>query len=97
MFALRTGAEEPVEIQDRARRFPGGRSSSGAHEDFALTELATDRLIADWRAANPRRTLRWPGFGRALAEVIRLSSPTSRSTTARCTAMPPNGSARPRS
>ena len=41
-------------------------------EDFALTELSTDRLVADWRAANPHRTLRWPGYGRAPAEVIQL-------------------------
>ncbi|SDT79000.1 protein-tyrosine phosphatase [Streptomyces sp. TLI_053] len=40
--------------------------------DFALTELATARLVADWRAANPGRTLRWPGFGRAPEDVIRL-------------------------
>ncbi|MFG2146201.1 tyrosine-protein phosphatase [Streptomyces sp. NPDC048696] len=40
--------------------------------DFALTELATDRLIADWRAANPGRALNWPGYGRAPEEVIRL-------------------------
>ncbi|MEU6235213.1 tyrosine-protein phosphatase [Kitasatospora sp. NPDC047058] len=40
--------------------------------DFALTELATPRLVADWHAANPGRTLRWPGFGRAPEEVIRL-------------------------
>jgi protein-tyrosine phosphatase len=49
-----------------------GISEDQIGEDFALTELATDRLIADWRAANPQRTLRWPGFGRAPAEVIRL-------------------------
>ncbi|MET7436314.1 tyrosine-protein phosphatase [Streptomyces sp. NPDC004082] len=41
-------------------------------EDFALTELATDRLIADWRAANPDRALTWPGYGRAPAEVMTL-------------------------
>ncbi|MEV4493883.1 tyrosine-protein phosphatase [Micromonospora coxensis] len=41
-------------------------------EDFALTEAATDRLVADWRAAHPGRTLRWPWYGRAPAEVIRL-------------------------
>ncbi|MFI9048362.1 tyrosine-protein phosphatase [Streptomyces sp. NPDC053427] len=41
-------------------------------EDFALTEAATERLIADWRAANPGRPLRWPGYGRAPAEIIRL-------------------------
>ncbi|MET9436003.1 tyrosine-protein phosphatase [Streptomyces sp. NPDC006551] len=41
-------------------------------DDFALTELATERLIADWRAAHPGRTLRWPGYGRAPAEIMRL-------------------------
>ncbi|NWF25452.1 tyrosine-protein phosphatase [Streptomyces sp. PKU-EA00015] len=40
--------------------------------DFALTELATGRLIADWRAAHPGRELRWPGYGRAPEDVIRL-------------------------
>ncbi|MEV7414495.1 tyrosine-protein phosphatase [Streptomyces sp. NPDC089919] len=40
--------------------------------DFALTELATARLLADWEAANPGRTMRWPGYGRAPEEVIRL-------------------------
>ncbi|MEU4224167.1 tyrosine-protein phosphatase [Nonomuraea sp. NPDC026600] len=41
-------------------------------EDFALTELATDRLVADWRAGHPDRTLKWPGYGRAPGEVMRL-------------------------
>ncbi|MGW2630359.1 tyrosine-protein phosphatase [Streptomyces chattanoogensis] len=40
--------------------------------DFALTELATERLIADWKAANPDRTLKWPGYGRAPEAVMRL-------------------------
>ncbi|MFE5734087.1 tyrosine-protein phosphatase [Streptomyces sp. NPDC056528] len=40
--------------------------------DFALTERATERLVADWRAAHPGRELRWPGYGRAPAEVARL-------------------------
>ncbi|MGW5778302.1 tyrosine-protein phosphatase [Streptomyces sp. NPDC003863] len=40
--------------------------------DFALTELATERLIDDWRAAHPGREPRWPGYGRAPADVIRL-------------------------
>ncbi|MEV6275503.1 tyrosine-protein phosphatase [Nocardia sp. NPDC051832] len=40
--------------------------------DFALTERATAHLIADWKSANPGRTLRWPGYGRAPAEVMRL-------------------------
>ncbi|MCB5180693.1 tyrosine-protein phosphatase [Streptomyces antimicrobicus] len=40
--------------------------------DFALTELATERLVADWKAANPGRVLRWPAYGRAPEDVIRL-------------------------
>ncbi|MBB4886221.1 tyrosine-protein phosphatase [Streptomyces netropsis] len=40
--------------------------------DFALTELATERLVADWRAAHPTRELVWPGYGRAPEEVMRL-------------------------
>ncbi|GAA0313152.1 tyrosine-protein phosphatase [Streptomyces polychromogenes] len=40
--------------------------------DFALTELATARLVADWHAAHPGRTLRWPAYGRAPAEVMAL-------------------------
>ncbi|MEU4352200.1 tyrosine-protein phosphatase [Streptomyces sp. NPDC023838] len=41
-------------------------------EDFTLTELATDRLIADWRAANPGREITWPGYGRAPADIMRF-------------------------
>ncbi|MFJ6616744.1 tyrosine-protein phosphatase [Kitasatospora sp. NPDC091335] len=41
--------------------------------DFALTELATAHLVADWHAAHPGRTLRWPGYGRAPEAVIRLT------------------------
>ncbi|MFI9508697.1 tyrosine-protein phosphatase [Nocardia sp. NPDC052566] len=40
--------------------------------DFALTELATARFVADWLAMNPGRELIWPGYGRAPAEVMRL-------------------------
>ncbi|MGW0395393.1 tyrosine-protein phosphatase [Streptomyces sp. NPDC003042] len=40
--------------------------------DFALTERATARLTADWHAANPGRTLRWPSYGRAPATVMSL-------------------------
>ncbi len=38
--------------------------------DFALTELATDRLVADWHARYGG-TL-WPGYGRAPAEAMSL-------------------------
>ncbi|MET8543572.1 tyrosine-protein phosphatase [Kitasatospora sp. NPDC004799] len=41
--------------------------------DFALTELATPHLLAEWHAAHPGRTLRWPGYGRAPETVIRLA------------------------
>ncbi|MFK8909368.1 tyrosine-protein phosphatase [Streptomyces sp. YS-3] len=41
-------------------------------EDFTLTGLATDRLIADWRDANPGREITWPGYGRAPADIMRL-------------------------
>ncbi|PZF99054.1 tyrosine-protein phosphatase [Micromonospora deserti] len=41
-------------------------------EDFALTERATERLVADWHALHPDRTLEWPHYGRAPAEIIRL-------------------------
>ncbi|MER7111547.1 tyrosine-protein phosphatase [Streptomyces sp. NPDC000229] len=40
--------------------------------DFALTELATERLTADWRAAHPGRILKWPGYGRAPADIMEL-------------------------
>ncbi|MFJ2190180.1 tyrosine-protein phosphatase [Kitasatospora sp. NPDC087861] len=50
----------------------------GVHEDdiaadFARTELATPHFIAEWHAAHPGRTLRWPGYGRAPETVIRLT------------------------
>ncbi|MFI6682984.1 tyrosine-protein phosphatase [Streptomyces sp. NPDC050485] len=40
--------------------------------DFALTELATERLAADWRAANPDRVMKWPSYGRAPAVIMEL-------------------------
>ncbi|MEU1541461.1 tyrosine-protein phosphatase [Actinacidiphila glaucinigra] len=40
--------------------------------DYALSELATARLLADWTAANPERSLRWPGWGRAPADAMRI-------------------------
>ncbi|MEU4732905.1 tyrosine-protein phosphatase [Streptomyces sp. NPDC023588] len=40
--------------------------------DFALTELATERLIGDWRAAHPGREPQWPGYGRAPAVIMEL-------------------------
>ncbi|MFD9071305.1 tyrosine-protein phosphatase [Streptomyces lasiicapitis] len=41
-------------------------------EDYALTELAADRLLEDWRAANPDRGEIWPSYPHAPAEVMRL-------------------------
>jgi protein-tyrosine phosphatase len=41
--------------------------------DYALTELATERLRADWRAAHPGRDLVWPFFARAPREVMELA------------------------
>ncbi|MER5608379.1 tyrosine-protein phosphatase [Micromonospora tulbaghiae] len=41
-------------------------------EDFALTEHATDRLVAEWRERNGGATPGWPAYGRAPAEIIRL-------------------------
>lgn len=40
--------------------------------DFALTELATAALRERWHADNPGRELRWPGYGRAPAQLIRV-------------------------
>jgi protein-tyrosine phosphatase len=49
----------------------------GVHEDdivadFALTGLATERLVAEWHASYPDLTLRWPAYGCAPAEIMRL-------------------------
>ncbi|MEU9321072.1 tyrosine-protein phosphatase [Streptomyces sp. NPDC048295] len=40
--------------------------------DFALTELATARLLADWHTANPGRVMTWPGYGRAPERIMEL-------------------------
>ncbi|MCZ7437416.1 tyrosine-protein phosphatase [Micromonospora sp. WMMC241] len=40
--------------------------------DFARTELATDRLVDEWRERNGGATPGWPAYGRAPAELIRL-------------------------
>ncbi|WP_283136620.1 tyrosine-protein phosphatase [Rhizohabitans arisaemae] len=48
-----------------------GVSEDDVVADFALTELATEGLVADWLAENGRLP-RWPGFGRAPAEIMRL-------------------------
>ncbi|WP_329125936.1 tyrosine-protein phosphatase [Streptomyces sp. NBC_01465] len=41
-------------------------------EDFALTELASERLLADWIADHDGRRPVWPGYGRAPAEIMQL-------------------------
>ena len=40
--------------------------------DFARTGLATARLIADWHALHPGRSLLWPHYGAAPAELMRV-------------------------
>ena len=40
--------------------------------DFALTDLASAQLLADWVANRPEQKSIWPSFGRAPAEVMRL-------------------------
>jgi protein-tyrosine phosphatase len=49
-----------------------GAAESDIVADYALTELATAGLIADWRAVYPDRELRWPYYGRAPGEVIEI-------------------------
>jgi protein-tyrosine phosphatase len=40
--------------------------------DFALTGLATERLVADWHASYPGRPLLWPHFGTAPGDLMRV-------------------------
>jgi len=40
--------------------------------DFALTGLATQRLIADWHAFYPDRALLWPHYGKAPAAAMQV-------------------------
>ncbi len=49
-----------------------GVSEEDVVADFALTGLATQRLVADWHAAYPGRPLLWPHFGTAPAELMRV-------------------------
>lgn len=37
-----------------------------------MEPATTDHLIAEWRATHPGRELRWPFYGRAPADVMRL-------------------------
>ncbi|PPK69155.1 tyrosine-protein phosphatase [Actinokineospora auranticolor] len=49
-----------------------GVSESDVVADFALTGLATERLVADWRAENEGRPPAWHWYGHAPAETMRL-------------------------
>ncbi|MFF7456786.1 tyrosine-protein phosphatase [Kitasatospora sp. NPDC008115] len=84
VLELIAGAERPVVFHCAAGKDRTGLIAAlvltllGVGEDdvaadFALTELVTARLVADWRAGNPGRTLRWPAFGRAPEAVIRFA------------------------
>ncbi|MGN9837356.1 tyrosine-protein phosphatase [Nonomuraea sp. H19] len=48
-----------------------GVSEDDIVADYALTGLATERFIADWRRRHPDTPM-WPGFGLAPAEAMRL-------------------------
>ncbi|TMS00449.1 tyrosine-protein phosphatase [Nonomuraea basaltis] len=48
-----------------------GVSEDDIVADYALTGLATDRFIADWRRRHPDAPM-WPGFGLAPAEAMRF-------------------------
>jgi protein-tyrosine phosphatase len=52
-----------TDIHSRSELSLLGASEDEIVHEFALIELATDRLIADWKTANPNRELRWPGYG----------------------------------
>lgn len=49
-----------------------GVSEEDIVDDYALTELATQRFVADWKADPRKPPLRWPGYGRAPREAMRL-------------------------
>ncbi|WP_194894077.1 tyrosine-protein phosphatase [Catenulispora pinisilvae] len=49
-----------------------GVSEETVLDDFALTELATQRLIADWKAFYPDRELKWPAYARAPKDPLEL-------------------------
>jgi len=49
-----------------------GVSEENVLDDFALTELATQRLIADWKAFYPDRELSWSAYARAPKEPMEL-------------------------
>jgi protein-tyrosine phosphatase len=49
-----------------------GVSEHDVVADYALSELATERFIAEWRAADPERPLPWAAYGRAPGVVMEL-------------------------
>lgn len=49
-----------------------GASEASVVEDFTLTESATERLVADWKAFYPGRELTWPAYARAPEEPMVL-------------------------
>lgn len=49
-----------------------GVSDEDIITDYALTNLATDRFVADWRADPARPPIVWPWYGHAPAEAMRL-------------------------
>jgi protein-tyrosine phosphatase len=49
-----------------------GVSEENVLEDFSLTELATQRLIADWKAFYPDREIKWSAYARAPKEPMEL-------------------------
>jgi protein-tyrosine phosphatase len=49
-----------------------GVSEDDIVADFALTELARDRFLADWQADHPGELPRWVGFGRSPAPAMRM-------------------------
>ncbi|MFC5823134.1 tyrosine-protein phosphatase [Nonomuraea insulae] len=48
-----------------------GVSEDDIVADYALTGLATERFVTDWRTRHPDAPM-WPGFGLAPAETMRL-------------------------
>jgi protein-tyrosine phosphatase len=49
-----------------------GVSEQDIVADFALTGLATERLVADWLAIHPGRTPTWLDYGRAPGSIMQL-------------------------
>ena len=49
-----------------------GASEESVLDDFSMTELATQRLIADWKAYYSDRELKWSAYARAPKEPMEL-------------------------